>query len=114
GLKAIFGIQHIAAALMEEGYYDRTQNTRPWGPGGEVSSTRLKNVPFLMSFHNIAYTATASLAHLDDYASKLQKAMEAVNEEMVYLHVLTPCPTGWRNATEDAIEVSRAAVETNY
>ena len=67
-----------------------------------------------MSFHNIAYTATASLAHLDDYASKLQKAMEAVNEEMVYLHVLTPCPTGWRNATEDAIEVSRAAVETNY
>ncbi|MFI5330343.1 MAG: pyruvate ferredoxin oxidoreductase, partial [Desulfobaccales bacterium] len=30
-----------------------------------------------------------------------------------YLHVYSPCPTGWRHGTDLAIEVSRLVVETN-
>jgi phenylglyoxylate dehydrogenase beta subunit len=73
-----------------------------------------KNIPLLMAMHEITYTATANLAYLEDYASKLKKAEEAVKEGMAYIHVLTPCPTGWRSSTEEALQVSRVAVETNY
>lgn len=73
-----------------------------------------KNVPLLMAFHEIAYVATATLSHLEDYAAKLKKAQAATREGMAYIHVLCPCPTGWRSATENPLEVCRAAVETNY
>jgi pyruvate ferredoxin oxidoreductase beta subunit len=29
-----------------------------------------------------------------------------------YVHILSPCPTGWRHATDLAIELGRLAVET--
>jgi phenylglyoxylate dehydrogenase beta subunit len=73
-----------------------------------------KNVPLLMAFHEIAYVATATLSHLEDYAEKLRKAQAATQEGMAYIHVLCPCPTGWRSSPENPIEVCRAAVETNY
>ena len=67
-----------------------------------------------MVFHEIAYVATATLSHLEDYAKKLKKAKAATKEGMAYIHVLVPCPTGWRSAPESTLEVSRAAVDTNY
>jgi phenylglyoxylate dehydrogenase beta subunit len=33
---------------------------------------------------------------------------------MAYLHVYSPCPSGWRFAAEETIEVCRKAVETNF
>lgn len=89
-------------------------NTTPVGSVGRGRQGIPKNVPLLMAFHGIRYTATASIAYLEDYMQKLLKAKEAVKEGMVYLHVICPCPTGWKSKTEDTVELARLAVETNY
>jgi len=84
------------------------------GPKKRGKKEAPKNIPLLMAAHEIPYTATATMSDLDDYARKLQKAVEASKEGLAYLHVLCPCPTGWKSSTEEAIELCRAAVETNY
>ncbi|WP_294001856.1 4Fe-4S dicluster domain-containing protein [uncultured Megasphaera sp.] len=73
-----------------------------------------KNVPLLMAYHNIEYVATATLAYPEDLMKKLLKAKEAVKNGMAYVHILTPCPTGWKYKPEHGVEITRAAVETNY
>jgi pyruvate/2-oxoacid:ferredoxin oxidoreductase beta subunit len=57
--------------------------------------------------------ATASTAFLEDYGQKLKKAMK-VKDGVAYIHLFSPCPTGWRFPPEKTIEVSRLAVETNF
>lgn len=89
-------------------------NTTQVGSRGRGRQGAPKNVPLLMAFHDIEYVATATLAYPEDFVRKLLKAKEAVKRGMAYIHVLTPCPTGWKFETEDAIEVTKAAVETNY
>jgi len=88
--------------------------TTPVGAKDRGKQTAPKNVPLLMAFHEIPYTATATLAYLEDYVQKLKKARNALKDGMAYLHVLTPCPTGWRSSPESTVELSRVAVETNY
>ncbi|MBC7347925.1 MAG: 4Fe-4S binding protein [Clostridia bacterium] len=80
--------------------------------GGKTGPS--KYVPLLMALHGVAYAATAAVSHLEDYAAKLLKAKAATERGMAYLHLFTPCPTGWRARIEDGIELSRLAVETNY
>ena len=89
-------------------------NTTQVGSTGRGTQGNAKNVALLMAFHNIQYVATATLAYPEDYMRKLLKAREAVAEGMAYIHVLSPCPTGWKSKTADTVAVTRAAVETNY
>ncbi|MFC2067201.1 4Fe-4S dicluster domain-containing protein [Chloroflexota bacterium] len=84
------------------------------GVNSRGKSTPAKNVPLIMAFHGIAYVATASIAFLEDYVQKLLRAKEATERGMAYLHVLTPCATGWRADGDSSVELSRMAVETNY
>jgi pyruvate/2-oxoacid:ferredoxin oxidoreductase beta subunit len=70
-------------------------------------------MPLIMASHNIPYVATATISHPEDYARKLTKAM-AVKDGLSYIHLFSPCPTGWRARTEDTIDICRLAVETNY
>ena len=72
-----------------------------------------KYMPLLMALHNIPYTATATIAYPEDYARKLTEAMQ-VKDGLAYIHVFSPCPTGWRTGTDAAIDICRMAVETNY
>lgn len=80
-------------------------------PAGKM--TPAKNVPLLMVFHKVTYVATATVAYLEDYAKKLTKAMQ-VKDGMAYIHLLTPCPAGWKFSPHRSIEISRLAVQTNY
>ena len=70
-------------------------------------------MPLLMVMHNCEYVATASLAFMHDYYAKLDKAIDAAKRGMAYIHVFSPCPTGWRFSPSQLIEVSRKAVQTN-
>ena len=70
-------------------------------------------MPLIMADHGIPYTATATISHLEDYALKLEKA-KRVKDGMVYIHVFSPCYTGWRSPENSSVEISRMAVETNY
>lgn len=87
--------------------------TTPVGGAWRGKPQPPKYMPLLMAFHNIPYVATATIAYPEDFARKLTKAM-AVKDGLSYLHVFSPCPTGWRARTEDTIDICRMAVETSY
>ena len=72
-----------------------------------------KNLPLLMLFHGIPYVATASISHPEDYAQKLLKAMN-VKDGLAYIHLYSPCTTGWGIPEDQGLDVARLAVETNY
>jgi len=73
-----------------------------------------KYMPLIMLMHGISYVATATMAYYEDYVLKLEKAKEALKHGMAYIHIQTPCYTGWRAPMEKGIEMSRMAVQTNY
>jgi pyruvate/2-oxoacid:ferredoxin oxidoreductase beta subunit len=66
-----------------------------------------------MLMHDVPYVATATVAYLEDYVRKLEKA-RAQKNGLAYIHLLAPCPTGWRSPIDSGIELSRLAVQTNY
>jgi len=89
-------------------------STTPIGEARRGNPNPGKNVPFLMAMHKIPYAATATLSHLDDLAKKLLKAKEKKKEGLAYLHVFSPCPTGWGFESDMSIAVCRMAVQTHY
>lgn len=87
--------------------------TTPVGKKSMGKKRESKNLPLIMVMHGAPYVATASTAFLEDYAEKLKKAMN-VKDGVAYIHLFSPCPTGWRFQPDKTIEVSRLAVETNF
>lgn len=87
--------------------------TTPVGPTSRGKEQNSKYLPLIMLFHDIPYVATASMAYLEDYAKKLSKAM-SVKNGMAYIHLYSPCPTGWGIPEDGGLDVARLAVETNY
>jgi pyruvate ferredoxin oxidoreductase beta subunit len=70
-----------------------------------------KDMPLIMADHKIPYVATASVSFPNDLISKVKKARD-MEKGFKYIHVLTPCPSGWRFPENKTIEVGRLAVET--
>ncbi|MGD9210568.1 MAG: thiamine pyrophosphate-dependent enzyme [Desulfobacteraceae bacterium] len=103
------GIQRSSATP-----YGASTSTTPTGTVSIGKPTAKKDLPMLMSMHDIPYVATATLSHLEDYAKKLTKAMEKAKEGFVYLHVFCPCLVGWKIPMDSSIQVCRAAVRSNY
>jgi phenylglyoxylate dehydrogenase beta subunit len=50
---------------------------------------------------------------MKDFHEKLEKAHQASKRGFAYLHVFSPCTTGWRYPGDKTLEVQRRAVETN-
>ncbi|MEA4963189.1 thiamine pyrophosphate-dependent enzyme [Lutispora sp.] len=73
-----------------------------------------KDFPMVMAMHDIPYMATCSPAFIPDMVAKLEKAIEASQRGLAYIHVYNPCLTGWGIKPDTSIEVSRLAVETNF
>jgi phenylglyoxylate dehydrogenase beta subunit len=94
--------------------YGSWSSTTPVGGEMQGKRTEAKNLPVIMTMHNCSYVATASPAYLEDYYAKLEKAIEAAKTGMAYLHVYTPCPTGWRFPSAMTTEVCRMQVRTNF
>ena len=119
------GEQMIYICLDNEGYMNtgvQRSGTTPYGawtsttPVGSVlrGKTRdAKPMALLMVMHRCEYVATASPAFMDDYYKKLDKAIEAAKKGMAYIHIFSPCPTGWRFPPGKLIDVARKAVDTN-
>ena len=103
------GIQRSSATP-----FGASTSTTPAGAVSHGKPTTMKDLPMIMSMHDIPYVATATLSHLDDYAEKLTKAKAAAREGFAYLHVFCPCLVGWKIPMNGSIEVCRAAVRTNY
>jgi len=86
--------------------------TTPVGTQKRGKQMPPKNMPLIMAAHDIPYVATATIGFPEDYAKKLSKAM-AIKDGMSYIHLFTPCPTGWRATPDSGIDICRSAVETN-
>lgn len=87
--------------------------TTPVGQTRHGKEELSKYLPLIMAFHGVPYVATATIAHLEDYFQKVEKAMK-VKDGMAYIHLFSPCMIGWRAPMDSAIEICRLAVETNY
>ena len=69
-----------------------------------------KDMAAIAAAHRIPYVAVASISHPLDFANKVKKAAEI--EGPAYIHVLAPCPTGWRFDSSKTVEVARLGVLT--
>jgi len=68
-----------------------------------------KPVPLIFAAHG-AYVATANIAYPHDYIDKVKEALKF--EGPSYIQVYSPCPTGWKHATNMSIEVAKKAFQT--
>jgi phenylglyoxylate dehydrogenase beta subunit len=94
--------------------YGAWTSTTPVGERGHGKTQDAKNMPLLMMMHNCEYVATASTGFMEDLYEKLDRAIAASKRGFAYLHVYSPCTTGWRFPSQQNIEVARKAVETNF
>ncbi len=94
--------------------YGAWTSTTPVGESQRGKTQDAKNLPLIMVNHRCAYVATASTAFMEDLYAKLDRAIEASKSGFAYVHVYSPCTTGWRFPTQLNIEVARKAVETNF
>jgi phenylglyoxylate dehydrogenase beta subunit len=94
--------------------YGAWTSTTPVGERHKGKSQDAKNLPLIMVSHRCEYVATASTAFMEDFYAKLDRAIEASKRGFAYLHVYSPCTTGWRFPAQKNIEVARAAVEANF
>jgi len=84
-------------------------------PAGSVVKGKMqqrKNLTRIMAAHGIPYVAQASPAHWRDAVVKFKKALEIPGPK--FINVIAPCNRGWRSSTDDAILLSRIAVDTCY
>ena len=71
-----------------------------------------KDIDAIMAAHRVPYQATASIAYPEDLYKKAVKAKNIRGTK--FIHVLAPCPTGWKSRPEDAVKLARLAVQTSY
>jgi pyruvate ferredoxin oxidoreductase beta subunit len=84
--------------------------TSPSGTRSKGQSTWKKDMPAIAAAHGIPYVATANPAFHLDLMTKIRRA--AAIEGPAYLHVYSPCPTGWRLKPELAVEIGKLATNT--
>ncbi len=101
-------------AYMNTGI-QRSSST-PWGawttttPAGTPKSHPKKDMLAILASHGVPYAATASIAFPADLVEKVKKAKAVKGTR--FLHVLAPCPPGWRSSDEETIDLARQAVNT--
>ena len=69
-----------------------------------------KNILGVMAAHNIPYVASMSIGHPEDLLAKMKKALDL--KGFRFLHMLSPCPTGWKSEPGDGVELVRKAVRS--
>ncbi|MBP1695347.1 MAG: porB, partial [Deltaproteobacteria bacterium] len=72
---------------------------------------RKKNIMEIMAAHYNPYSATATIGFPRDLQQKIIKAKGIRGTK--FIHLLSPCPTGWRMPTDLSPEISILAVEAN-
>jgi pyruvate/2-oxoacid:ferredoxin oxidoreductase beta subunit len=124
GLQALSGAaernENILYVCYDNEAYMNTgiqrSSSTPWGawttttPAGTPKSHPKKDLLAILAAHGIPYAATASVAFPADLVAKVTKAKGIVGTR--FLHVLAPCPPGWRSADDETIDLARQAVHT--
>jgi len=77
-------------------------------PGRSWKGESKKDILAILAAHHIPYAATATVAHPADLIAKVQRA-KAIRGTR-FLHILAPCPPGWKASDEETIALGRMAV----
>ncbi|MEI7433112.1 MAG: thiamine pyrophosphate-dependent enzyme [Methanomicrobiales archaeon] len=77
-------------------------------PGGKPDTK--KDIDRIVEAHDPPYMATACSAYPQDLFKKVTKALSIRGPK--FIHVLAPCPPGWRYPTEQTVEMGKLAVKT--
>lgn len=86
--------------------------TSPVGKVLKGKMQRKKDMVAIAAAHRIPYTASATVGtgYWLDLMNKVRKAIDV--DGPAYIHVLNPCPTGWRFEPNLTVEMGRLAVQT--
>ncbi|MBN2655969.1 MAG: hypothetical protein JXR86_02840 [Spirochaetales bacterium] len=84
--------------------------TTPAGKAIHGCVTEKKNMFEIAAAHGISYAATASIGYPEDFLNKVQKAKEC--DGPAYIHIYTPCPTGWGHGSEITVDLAKEVVDT--
>jgi pyruvate ferredoxin oxidoreductase beta subunit len=77
-------------------------------PGGKPDAK--KDIDRIVEAHDPPYMATACSAYPQDLFKKVEKALSIRGPK--FIHLLAPCPPGWRYPTEQTIEMGKLAVKS--
>ena len=122
GLQALSGAAERNEDILyccydNEGYMNtgiQRSSATPWGawttttPAQHPEASPKKDIVGILAAHRIPYAATATVAFPVDLLAKVRRARETRGTK--FLHILTPCPPGWRSADDETIELARMAV----
>lgn len=125
GLQALSGAAErnddiIYVCYDNEAYMNtgiQRSSATPWGswttttPAKTPKDRPKKNMMEIMAAHQIPYAATATVAYPEDMIEKMRKAASV--RGMKFIHILSPCPTGWRIPSSMTVKIARLAVHTN-
>lgn len=131
GLQALSGMlergHHVLYILYDNEAYMNTgiqrsgatpkyawTTTTPIGRAIRGKIQQKKDIMGIVMAHRVPYAATASISNIIDMANKIKTALEYTEEGPTFLHIIAPCPPGWRFPEERTVEVARLAVETGY
>lgn len=103
------GIQRSSATPL---YANTT--TDPVGDKRKAKQELRKNFTEIMVAHNMKYIAQTSLANLNDFIEKMTKAFKATDETAAFVNVFSPCIPGWGIHDDDAVSLSKVAVDTCF
>jgi pyruvate ferredoxin oxidoreductase beta subunit len=68
-----------------------------------------KDLPRIMEAHGIPYVASTSAVYPTDVYDKVAKARDM--HGLRYIHMNTPCPSGWNFEPKDTVRIGELAVE---
>lgn len=77
-------------------------------PAGKTEEK--KDIETIITAHNPPYVATACSAYPQDLFKKVRTALSFRGP--TFIHILAPCPSGWRYPPQKTIEIGRLAVKT--
>ncbi len=112
------GIDMVYVCYDNEAYMNTgIQRSSATPPGSWTTTTplpvlkkeRKKNILEIMAAHRVSYAASACLGYPHDLMAKVRKAKDMARTR--FIHLLAPCPTGWRHESHLTLEVARKAVE---
>jgi pyruvate ferredoxin oxidoreductase beta subunit len=69
-----------------------------------------KDIDRIVAAHEPPYMATACAAYPQDLFKKVRKALSIRGP--TFIHVLAPCPPGWRYPTEKSVDIGKLAVKS--
>ncbi|MDH5805979.1 MAG: thiamine pyrophosphate-dependent enzyme [Gemmatimonadota bacterium] len=78
-------------------------------PSRHPETNPKKDILGILAAHHIPYAATASVAYPVDLIEKVKKAKSIRGTK--FLHILSPCPPGWKHPDDQTIELARMAVQ---